>query len=145
TMDRVNASSYYYFSREYFHRFVNNKAFETRLLVSKHQGKIIAGAIFTITKKIMQYHLAGTISEYITLTPMKLILDEARLLGDQLGVEHLHLGGGVGGSDDDTLFRFKSGFSKNFKQFYVWKYIVNEEKYNQLVAAKDNIDGESNY
>src|SRR5690606_25754286 len=140
TMDRVNASSYYYFSRDYFHRFVHNKAFETKLLISKYQGKIIAGAIFTITKKIMQYHLAGTTNEYISLTPMKLILDEARLLGGQIGTEHLHLGGGVGGSDDDSLFRFKSGFSKNFKQFSVWKYVVDEEKYNLLVNTRKEIN-----
>jgi hypothetical protein len=68
---------------------------------------------------------------------MKLILDEARLLGNQTTAKSLHLGGGVGGSDEDSLFRFKSGFSKDFKEFSVWKFIVNEEIYEDL--SKDKV------
>lgn len=45
----------------------------------------------------MQYHLAGTTEGYIRQAPMKLILDEARLLGNELGLEYLYLGGGVEG------------------------------------------------
>lgn len=137
TMDRVSASPSYYFSKEYFHEFLNNDEFKSKLLIAEKEGQIIAGAIFTMTPKIMQYHLAGTTSEYIRETPMKLILDEARLIGNASSCENLHLGGGVGGSDDDSLFKFKSAFSKDFHQFSVWKYIVNEEIYNEL--SKDKI------
>lgn len=136
TMDRVKASPYYYFSKEYFHSFLSQTYFRNKLLVAKFEDKIIAGAIFTITDKIMQYHLAGTTEEFIKVTPMKLILDEARLLGNNLSMDYLHLGGGVGGSDDDSLFRFKSGFSKLSCQFSVWKYIFNEKVYNQLSENK---------
>ena len=65
---------------------------------------------------------------------MKLILDEARLLGNKTSASDLHLGGGVGGSDEDSLFTFKSAFSKNFKQFSVWKYIHNTAVYNELAG-----------
>ena len=140
TMDRVNASSGYYFSESYFNDFLNNEEFQSELLVAKKDNKIIAGAIFTFTDKIMQYHLAGTTEEFIRETPMKLILDEARLSGNKTSALHLHLGGGVGGSDDDSLFKFKSGFSKNFKQFSVWKYIVDVEIYNKLSSGKVNSD-----
>lgn len=136
TMDRVQASAYYYFDKAYFHSFLNNPYFGNKLLSVKYEGQIIASAIFTITDKIMQYHLAGTVEAFIRLTPMKLILDEARLLGNELGLEFLHLGGGVGGSDDDSLFRFKSGFSDLFHQFSVWKYILDEEKYDYLVKER---------
>ncbi|HMR18258.1 MAG TPA: GNAT family N-acetyltransferase [Sphingobacterium sp.] len=136
TMDRVNATPNYYFSKEYFYEFLDNTDFKSKLLVAVKDGKVIAGAIFTLTDKIMQYHLAGTAGEFIGETPMKLILDEARLLGNQTAAESLHLGGGVGGSDDDSLFRFKSGFSKSFKQFSVWKFIVNEEIYKELSKNK---------
>ena len=145
TMDRVDAIPYYYFSREYFHSFMENSSFDSRLLVAKDNGDIVAGAIFTITQKIMEYHLAGTVGEYIQMTPMKLIIDEARLLGSSLSLEYLHLGGGVGGSDDDSLFRFKSGFSDYYCQFAVWKYVVDENQYNQLVDSKSGIDKSSNF
>lgn len=133
TMDRVDASPYYYFSKEYFHSFLTNTHFGNKLLLAKFEDKIIAGAIFTTTDKIMQYHLAGTTEEFIRETPMKLILDEARLIGNELGLEFLHLGGGVGGSDEDSLFRFKSGFSDLYCQFSVWRYIFDDVKYQELV------------
>jgi len=137
TMDRVNATPNYYFSKEYFYEFLNNADFNSKLLVAVKDNKVIAGAIFTLTDKIMQYHLAGTTEEFIKETPMKLILDEARLLGNETSAESLHLGGGVGGHDDDSLFRFKSGFSKNFKQFSVWKFIVDQEIYDELSETKE--------
>ncbi|KFF18030.1 hypothetical protein [Chryseobacterium sp. JM1] len=132
TMERVNASKGYFFSKEYFNSFLNNNDFDSKLLLAKYDNKITAGAIFTMTEKIMQYHLAGTTEEYIRETPMKLILDEARLLGNAHQMETLHLGGGVGGSDEDSLFRFKSGFSDKQCNFRVWQYIVDVSKYNEL-------------
>ena len=136
TMKKVEANDYYFFPREYFYKFLNNNCFETKLLLAKKEGETTAGAIFTITNKIIQYHLAGTKQAFARDTPMKLILDEARLLGNELNVDFLHLGGGVGGSDEDPLFRFKSGFSKELFQFKIWKYIVNKEKYDEFVEEK---------
>ncbi|WP_346883538.1 GNAT family N-acetyltransferase [uncultured Algibacter sp.] len=144
TMRRVNASDNYYFSRDYFYSFLQNDSFESKLLIAKRNNVITAGAIFTITNKLMQYHLAGTKTEYSRDTPMKLILDEARLLGNKLNLNHLHLGGGVGGSDEDSLYRFKSGFSDLNLNYKVWQFISNQEIYNQLVKDNNN-DIESSF
>lgn len=144
TMRRVEASSNYFFDTEYFYNFLDNPCFKSKLLLAKFNGEITAGAIFTITNKIMQYHLAGTTENYIKETPMKLILDEARLLGNHLKLDYLHLGGGVGGSDEDSLFRFKSGFSDERGYYNVWKMIVDVIKYEQLVK-EFNVDLNSNY
>lgn len=140
TMDRVNASENYYFSKDYFYEFLNNDDFEAELLVAKKDQKVIAGAIFTFTDKIMQYHLAGTTEDYIKDTPMKLLLDHARIMGNDSSALNLHLGGGVGGSDEDSLFNFKSGFSKKFTQFSVWQYIVDEEVYDSLSKGIKKLD-----
>lgn len=136
TMQRVAAKDFYFFDTQYFNSLLKNPCFNCNLLLAYNNGKMAAGAIFTETKKIMQYHLAGTKEDFIKDTPMKLILDEARLLGIEKGLIFLHLGGGVGGSDDDSLFRFKSGFSKNYFQFSVWNLIVNQAIYEELVANK---------
>ena len=68
---------------------------------------------------------------------MKLILDEARLLGNELNLDFLHLGGGVGGSDDDSLYKFKSGFSDYNFIFKIWRLIVNQDLYITLVNDKN--------
>ena len=67
---------------------------------------------------------------------MKLIIDEARLLANSKNLTYFHLGGGVGGSDDDSLFKFKSGFSNLNYVFKVWKWIVDEKKYDAITEMK---------
>jgi lipid II:glycine glycyltransferase (peptidoglycan interpeptide bridge formation enzyme) len=138
TMARVNAGSFYFdcFDTKYFHDLLNADDFKARLLIAYKDGIITAGGVFITTKNFMQYHVAGTKQEYMKATPMKLIIDEARLLATQLNVEYFHLGGGVGGSDTDSLFWFKSGFSDLTFTYKTWQLIVNEEVYKTLVSEK---------
>lgn len=146
TMRRVNAGENYFFDYNYFSNFLKNECFSSKLLLAINNDEITAGAIFTVTKGIMQYHLAGTTEKYINETPMKLILDYARELGNKLKLEYLHLGGGVGGSDEDSLFKFKSGFSKQRFNYRIWQFIVDDEIYQSLCKIKlVNPDLESNY
>lgn len=133
SMIRVNANSYYYFKKEYFHKFLNNPCFKSILLFAKIENEISAGAIFTLTNKIMQYHLAGTKYEFMKEAPMKLILDQARVIGNEHNMDILHLGGGVGGSSEDSLFYFKAGFSDLRYVYKVWQLIVDKSKYSYLI------------
>jgi len=133
TMSRVDADEAYFLNHQYFYNFLKTNSFETKLWLVKKENEIAAGAIFTITNKLMQYHLAGTTQAYLNVAPMKLIIDEARLVGTKLGLDFLHLGGGVGGSDDDSLFRFKTGFSDFRCVYQIWQIIIDKEKYNDLI------------
>jgi hypothetical protein len=65
---------------------------------------------------------------------MKLVIDEARIKFTGEGQRCLHLGGGYQGSDSDSLFEFKSGFSNLRYQFATWRLVVNEAVYCQLAA-----------
>ncbi|PZF74037.1 GNAT family N-acetyltransferase [Taibaiella soli] len=136
TMDRVNAQESYYFDEDYFRNFLNSEDFTSFLLLAYKDGEVAAGAIFTATRNIMQYHLAGTSETYILDAPMKLVIDEARLIGSEMGLQYLHLGGGVGGSDDDSLFLFKAGFSDLNFTYRVWQLVANQPVYEELVAQK---------
>ena len=111
TMKRVAAKDDYYFKPDYFYKFLNNDCFTSKILIAKVNGEITAGAMFTITNHFMQYHLAGTAEKFIKDAPMKLILEEARILGNKLNLDVLNLGGGLTTSTEDSLYRFKSGFS----------------------------------
>lgn len=144
TMKRVESAESYFFDRKYFTDFIENSCFKSDVLLAVKNKEIAAGAIFTVTNGIMQYHLAGTSNKFIRDAPMKLILDEARLMGTKRNLNYLHLGGGVGGSDNDSLFFFKSGFSKNKFNFKVWQMLVDEEKYKLLSAGVDK-DASDNF
>lgn len=137
TMDRVEATDYYYFNDEYLNHLIKNNCYDTRVLIAYNMDdKPVAGAIFTIAKDIMQYHLGGTTDEALHDAPIKLIMDEARLLANDLGLKYFNLGGGHEGSDEDSLFYFKRGFSDFYLQFSVWNLIVNSEIYQKLVDEK---------
>jgi lipid II:glycine glycyltransferase (peptidoglycan interpeptide bridge formation enzyme) len=134
-MQRLSAKRSYYFSKDHFHNFMNAIDFKSILFVAEKDGEIIAGTIVTICNGIMQYHLGGTKNEMLKFSPLKLLLDSARIYANEMGCNYFHLGGGHGGADD-SLFRFKTGFSKDFYEYKVWRKIVNMEAYNELTARK---------
>lgn len=134
-MERLSAKSSYYFSHDYFRDLLNATDFVSVLFVAEKDDIIIAGAIVTISNGIMQYHLGGTKDEMLKFSPLKVILDSARIYANELGCKTFHLGGGYGGVDD-SLFTFKAGFSKDILDFKVWRKIVNKQANNELVASK---------
>jgi hypothetical protein len=134
-MQRLSAKRSYYFSKDHFHNLMNVIDFKSILFVAEKDGEIIAGTIVTICNGIMQYHLDGTKNEMLKFSPLKLLFDSARIYANEMGCNYFHLGGGHGGADD-SLFRFKTGFSKDFYEYKVWRKIVNMEAYNELTARK---------
>ncbi|MEG3658562.1 peptidoglycan bridge formation glycyltransferase FemA/FemB family protein [Arenibacter palladensis] len=137
-MTRVNAKKEYFFSEDYFFGLLDAKDFDTRILLSieKETHKIIAGAMFIKTNNIVQYHLSGSDANYLHLYPIKLLIDEMRVRATLENCIFYNLGGGVG-YKEDSLFDFKSAYSKDFKPFSLWRYIVNLEVYNKLIAEKE--------
>jgi lipid II:glycine glycyltransferase (peptidoglycan interpeptide bridge formation enzyme) len=62
-------------------------------------------------------------------------LYQAALWGKQRGNRWLHIGGGLGGSDD-KLFKFKAGFSPLRFQFQTIRMIIDSAKYQQLITLR---------
>lgn len=131
-MTKVGASAKYVFDNKYFEDFMSATDFRTELLLVYYQEEIVAGAMVVFTKNIVQLHLAGTKNEFLKESPMKLIFDEASLIGRAREKHFLHLGSGVEGKED-SLFHFKRGFSDCLFDFTTWCYIVNPKVYNELV------------
>lgn len=134
SMDRLNASSQYYFSLSYFKNLLRNDSFKGTFIfaISKETGKEVAGGLFFHTNKnIIQYHLSGTEDAFRYYSPIRSILNHVRKKGSKDGYKYFNLGGGVD-SKQDSLFKFKMSYSNFNTPFEVWKYIVNEDVYNEL-------------
>jgi lipid II:glycine glycyltransferase (peptidoglycan interpeptide bridge formation enzyme) len=133
-MKRVDADDHYFFDREYYHKILSSEEFESELKLCVHNESqtIIGGSIFLKKGNIVQYHLSAYCEDNFGVHPIKLIIDEMRIKATQEGFKYLNLGGGLG-SMKDSLFRFKSGFSKDIKVFKIWKHIVDEDAYKMLV------------
>ena len=141
-MKRVKAKPSYFFGKDYFYELLASPQLNAELLVAQHKktGDFAGGAIFTKNNGIVQYHLSGVKSNYFHLNPIKLLIDHVRIQTTKEGYTSFNLGGGLGGYDKDSLFYFKSGFSKDFREFCSWQYIVDEKKYKDLLKLKEGLD-----
>ena len=145
-MDRVKAKKSYYFTEKYLDKFLNSPDFKTELLLVtlKDSGEIISGAMFVKSNNIVQYHISGTKNNYLHLTPIRILINHMRIKATEEGFTYFNLGGGLG-SCEDSLFQFKSSFSKDFKPFKIWKHIVNKDIYDNLANEFADLSGDQNY
>ena len=132
-MRRVNATEAYFFWKQYFYDFL--ETIPSYLFLAYYKGEPISGSLFTVCNGIIESHLSATKNEFLSLSPLKYIWDRIRMFGVAEKNKYMHLGGGYGGKND-TLFEFKSQFSKYRFQFKVWKYIHNQKIYKDLIIAK---------
>jgi hypothetical protein len=132
TMQRVDAAEEYFFDRSYLVSLLGSNV---RLFVCRLADEVICGAFFLLCNGIVQAHLGGTKTEYLRLAPIKLVIDTARSWAAEQGAQVLHLGGGVG-AREDSLFRFKTGFSDCRHEFTVWSWVLLPEVYEQLCRAR---------
>lgn len=141
-MKRVNAKPSYFFGKNYFYELLASGQIKAELMAAIHKdsSEFAGGAIFTKRGNTIQYHLSGVKAKFFHLNPIKLLIDHARIIGTHEGYTNLNLGGGLGGQEKDSLFYFKSGFSKEYREFHSWQYIVDEPKYNQLLKEKRDLE-----
>ncbi len=139
SMSRLKANLFYYFSEEYFEKIWKNSDFNCYIFIADMENQAVGAGMFTECNNIMQYHLGGVDPEYIHLSPLKNIIDKARLHANERGLNILHLGGGHGGHDD-SLYTFKSRMTTLRFHFKVWKWIVNQKYYDELSYNKGDSD-----
>ena len=136
TMRRVKATPIYFFGEHYFNQLARELQAELQLFIATVDGKAAAAGLFTIRDGVVQYHFGGTRNEFLNLSPMALIFDTVRLWANDVGGRVLHLGGGVGGAKDDSLFHYKAGFSDRRHNFATWRWIVGPEIYRALCERR---------
>jgi len=137
-MKRIGAADYYLFSEMYFMELLASDEFESKLVLVYYNDVAVCGAVAVCTTNILQVHLLGTRTSHLSASPAKLLVDELSIIARDMGCKYLNLGGGVG-FKEDNLFKWKAGFSSLFLDYYSWRYIVNEPRYNELLED-NNID-----
>jgi hypothetical protein len=137
TMSRVGAVESYYFDYEYFSELLQLDD-KLHLCIVEWEEEIASAGLFTECCGIVQFHLSGTKNKFLKQAPSKLMLDFVRYWGKERGNKIFHLGGGLGGGKD-SLYEFKSGFSKQSQTFFTIRLITDEEKYNHLVQLRAKV------
>jgi hypothetical protein len=145
TMDRLNASDFYYFDDTYFYEL--KKKFGNDLLTTTvyFEGEIIAMGLYFISGDIIHDHLNGTRAEHLKHSPAYLLKYTMMNWAKANGFSTIHYGGGVSNSPEDTVLKFKKRFSKNTEfEFHIGKKIWNRKVYNEL-CRRNGIFGETEF
>lgn len=133
TMKRRMAHPYYFFPDDYF-RKLRDMLGDKLLYVSvcDADGRFSSGGLFTLFNPVMQYHLGATLTDQLYLSPSKLMMDAAIAYGKLNNARTLHLGGGLGGSTTDGLFRFKKGFGRLYHPYSTLRFVHDPKRYDEL-------------
>lgn len=145
TMDRNNASDYYYFNNNYFNECL--KYFRDNIILVEvlFEDVVIASAFYFVYNKIIHAHLSGTHKNYLKFSPAYVIKYATVEWAKENGIELIHYGGGTSNQSDDPLYQFKRKFGKNTEfDFYVGKKIWNMNIYNELCEIT-KVNEESNF
>ena len=132
-MRRIEASPYYFFSDEYFKRFV--EGVEVHLLeVVAPDGRIAASAMALPFGELSHLHLVGTEDGANTLGIGPYIYDESTRWACERGHRLLHIGGGL--KPGDSLFYFKSGFGGVILPYWVGRSVLDEAACQRLTQRR---------
>lgn len=141
TMKRLSAPTFYRFHGEHrprLERLVRAGGF---LLEARIGGRLIAAAIFLRSADFLHYHLGGSDAEFLHVAPNDRLIAEAIRLGFESGATVLHLGGGASTAPDDTLLRFKRGFSPTFGTFRTGKRVHDSFQHELLLKRSQEASG----
>ncbi len=143
-MQRVGATDCYLFDSGYFTGLVQAPDYDCRIFLVYADKVPVSGMLVTFAGTIMQSHLVATKTEFLKDSPAKYLVHYLSMLGRSRGMDFLHLGGGLG-FKEDSLFKWKKGFSDHLLDFYTWRFIVDQAAYRSLlnlygIDAQSKID-----
>lgn len=132
TMERLNADDFYFFDKNYYQSFLERFKGHAFLGTIRKDDELICAALFMYSSSYGHYHLEGSNHVFSNMAANNLLLWKTAEEFHKLGVKEFHLGGGYNSCPNNSLLKFKKSFSNNMKDFYIGKWIFNEEKYAEL-------------
>ncbi|PAQ12881.1 hypothetical protein CD798_17390 [Bacillaceae bacterium SAOS 7] len=137
TMDKKQASSFYYFSLEFFQAYFKALKGHITLAFALHEDQVISANLLLKSEGFVTIHLSASFKEYLHLCPNCYLRYECILWAKRNGYHIVDHGGGK--EKGDSLYKYKQQFSNTEKQFHIGKKIHNQAIYNQLASAKTNL------
>lgn len=141
----TNASDFYFFSPEFYAALIEQLG--DRLLLSKveKEGEIYTSALFFISGGIATYYLSARNLDHPKIPGSNLLLSKMAFWSQENGIKFLNFGGGLSLDENDHLFKFKSNFGKQIKDFTIGKRIHQPELYRQLQDTYIAKNGAENF
>ena len=133
-LERIQADNSYVVNDEYLAALAEDPSV---WLIRAHQGSELAGAYIVFERcGIVHLHLGGARSRFIKPSPSNLLVHEVCRWAKERGNEIVQLGGGVGAAADDSLFRFKTGFSPDRRAFNTMRLVADAATLERFTALR---------
>ena len=139
TMERVGASDDYLFDDDYVPALRRALGDAVHLVTVLADGSATAAGVFFEASGFVGYHLGATRTEALHLRPSKLMMDATWRWAQRRGNTALHLGGGLGGTAEGSLFHFKAGFSPRRHPFRTARLILDPQAYAELCSPLGHV------
>ncbi|MGZ4055730.1 MAG: hypothetical protein ACXVPU_17300 [Bacteroidia bacterium] len=145
TMKNVNANDYYYFPKDFFIG-LKNKLGDNLILARVVKDSVCyCYSLFFISGNIITYFLSARNIDFPKVPANNLLLSEIAKWSAEKGFSYLNLGGGLKNSTDDTLFKFKSNFTKSVYDYFIGKRIYKPEVYREITDEWIKLHGEKEF
>lgn len=135
TMERLGAGAAYRFDERYFVGLAEALGEALHVVTVDVGGEVAAGGVWIESAGIVHLHLAASDPRFDREHPTKLMYHLMRAWSRDRGARWMHLGGGRG-TAEDTLLRFKAGFSSLRAPYRTVRVIVDHERYAALVVER---------
>ena len=132
TLDRHSADDFYYFDKDYIYIMKKNLPENALLGLVYFQKSVVACAIVPFLGLYGYGLIGGSLPSINKTSSFAFLIHNIILKLKDLNVMNCFLGGGT--IPNDSIFRFKKGFSRHKDMdFFIGKKIHNENVYNEVV------------
>ena len=142
SMERKSAKSFYFFNIDFFNDMFELLKDSATMFFAEYNGKTVVVSLVLHKYGIVHDYLRGSAPEFFHLRPNNLIVKEIAKWAQENGNEIYSLGGGTTTDPNDTKLRFKSMFSRERSNFFIYKKIHDKDTYERLCK---NYCNSSNY
>lgn len=132
TQESLSASSETKFEMDYFNKLTYGLGSNAWLGVIKQNNEIAAAALVLESRCYLHSHLMGYRQDIKTAGMTNLLYHGIAKIGAGNEKQVLHMGGGLTGSDKDSLFRFKQSLSPARASFWLGTCCHNQIQYEEV-------------
>jgi hypothetical protein len=134
-MDRRNALSQYYFSREFYETLFRELPGHAMFAHVFHGDRIVSSELILLSTETGYFFLGGTLSEAFSLRPNDLLKHETFLRTREMGIRRFVLGGSY--RPEDGLLRYKRSFAPTgIYPFNVGVQVIDTARLEELVGRR---------
>ena len=141
TMRRQGAQPFYFFPDAYWEVLLGRCSANLLMLEAVLDDKVVAAILCLVGPQYLHYHLGASEDEGRLVGASNRLLLAAAQWGQDRGLAALHLGGGLRGTSESSLFVFKQRFDPTTAplDFHVGRWVHDPMRYQALSSAAPDV------